>query len=59
MLLTLMLSSVVGALVGLAVIASQRGGLKYALPFGTFPALAALFANVVGDPIVNWYIGLY
>ncbi len=59
MLLTLMLSSIVGAIAGIAVIASRQGGLKYALPFGTFLALAALFATVAGDPIVNWYLALY
>lgn len=59
MLLTLMLSSVVGALVGVAMIAARKGDMKYALPFGTFLALAALFATVAGDPIVNWYVGLY
>jgi leader peptidase (prepilin peptidase)/N-methyltransferase len=59
MLLTLVLSSIVGALVGVAMIVSRKGDLKYALPFGTFLALAALLASVVGDPIVNWYRSFY
>ncbi len=59
MLLTLMLSSLVGAVVGLLVIALHKGDMKYALPFGTFLAVGALFASVAGDPIVNWYLSFY
>jgi leader peptidase (prepilin peptidase)/N-methyltransferase len=56
-LVTLVLSSVAGSLLGLAVIAVKRGGMKYALPFGTFLALGALAASLVGDRIVTWYAG--
>ena len=38
MLLTLVLASFAGALVGVGLIALQRGTMKYALPFGTFLA---------------------
>lgn len=57
--LTLVLSSVAGSLIGVALIASRRGGLKYELPYGTFLALAALAASLVGERIVHWYVGLY
>jgi hypothetical protein len=33
--------------------------MKYALPYGTFLAAAALLASLVGDRIVAWYTGLY
>lgn len=56
-LVTLVLSSVLGSVLGLAVIAIKRGGMKYALPFGTFLALGALAASLVGDGIVSWYAG--
>jgi leader peptidase (prepilin peptidase)/N-methyltransferase len=59
MLLTLVLSSFLGSIVGMAMIASKRGDLKYALPFGTFLALAAAASAVGGDQIVNWYAGFY
>jgi leader peptidase (prepilin peptidase)/N-methyltransferase len=59
MLLTLVLSSFLGSAVGLVVILSNRGGLKYALPFGTFLAIAAVAAGAVGDQIVTWYAGFY
>ena len=57
--LTLVFSSLAGSLVGLIVIASRRGGMKYALPYGTFLAIGALVASLFGDPIVAWYTGLY
>jgi leader peptidase (prepilin peptidase)/N-methyltransferase len=58
-LLTLVLSSLVGSIVGIAIIALKRGDMKYALPFGTFLAIGALVAAVVGDRIVNWYASFY
>jgi leader peptidase (prepilin peptidase)/N-methyltransferase len=59
MLLTLVLASVLGSMIGLAMIAGRKGGMKYALPFGTFLAAGALVASVAGDAIVAWYLGFY
>ncbi len=59
MLLTLILATFSGAIVGLAMIVSGRGGAKAALPFGTFLAVGALVSAVVGQPIVDWYLGFY
>jgi leader peptidase (prepilin peptidase) / N-methyltransferase len=56
---TLVFSSIAGALIGLVVIAIRRGGMKYALPYGTFLALAGLIASLFGDRIVDWYVGMY
>lgn len=58
-LVTLILSSIAGSLFGLLVILSKRGSLKQALPYGTFLALGALLASLVGERIVDWYVGLY
>ena len=58
-LVTLVLSSIAGSVIGLLVIAIRKGGMKYALPYGTFLALGALVASLAGDAIVNWYVGLY
>jgi leader peptidase (prepilin peptidase) / N-methyltransferase len=52
-------SSIAGASIGMLVLAIRRGGLKYALPYGTFLALGALVASLYGDQIVEWYVGLY
>lgn len=58
-LLTLVVASFAGSLVGVFLIASGRGNMKLALPFGTFLAVGAIFAATWGDPIVEWYIGFY
>jgi leader peptidase (prepilin peptidase)/N-methyltransferase len=57
MLLTLVLASVAGSLIGIALIVTKRGDMKYALPFGTFLALGAGAAMTVGPSILNWYLG--
>ena len=59
MLLTLVLASFAGAIVGVGVIALQRGTMKYALPFGTFLALGALASMLAGQPLIDWYTGFY
>ena len=59
MVLTLILASFSGAVIGGVMIASGRGGMKAALPFGTFLAIGALVAAVSGDLIIDWYLGFY
>lgn len=58
-LLTLVLASFAGSIVGGAMILSGRGSMKYALPFGTFLAVGALVAAIWGTPLVDWYLGFY
>jgi leader peptidase (prepilin peptidase) / N-methyltransferase len=58
MLLTLVLASLVGSVVGLGFIAAGYGR-KFALPFGTFLAAAAVVSAVAGDGILEWYLGYY
>ncbi len=58
-LVTLVLSSFAGALVGLGLMAFGRGSMKRALPFGTFLALGAVAAMLVGEPLIAWYAGFY
>ena len=57
MLVTLVLSSFMGSIVGLTVIALKKGDMKYALPFGTFLAVGALVSSVAGDALLRWYLG--
>jgi len=59
MLLTLVLASFAGSVVGVGLLASRRGGLQAALPFGTFLALGAIVAAVAGDSILAWYLSFY
>jgi len=58
-LLTLVFASCAGSLAGGVMIASGRGSMKYALPFGTFIAIGALVAAIWGTPIVDWYTSFY
>lgn len=59
MLVTLLLATVMGSVVGLGLIALNRGDLKYALPLGSFLAVGALIATVVGQPMLEWYLRFY
>jgi leader peptidase (prepilin peptidase)/N-methyltransferase len=58
-LLTLILASLVGALVGVAFMLLKKKSLQYALPFGTFLAPAAYAAMLWGDRIITAYLSLY
>jgi leader peptidase (prepilin peptidase)/N-methyltransferase len=58
-LVTLILSSFAGALVGIGIIALSRGSMRLALPFGTFLAVGAIAAMIVGEPLVAWYSGFF
>jgi leader peptidase (prepilin peptidase) / N-methyltransferase len=57
-LLTLILSSFAGALVGVIMLSSKGGSMRHALPFGTFLAVGALVSMIAGDAILTWYLGL-
>ena len=59
MILTVILGSFGGSLIGLALIAIGKGDRKTQLPFGTFLALAAVAACRFGDPVVDWYSTFY
>ena len=55
MLLTVFLASVVGSVVGLALIALGRRSPKDMIPLGTFLGLAGILAVFAGDALVSWY----
>jgi len=57
-LVTLILGSFVGALVGIAVIAVSGGDRHLPIPFGPFLALGATCALFFGDPLIHWYLNL-
>ncbi len=59
MVVTLVIASLTGSIVGVGLMVSGRGDMQAALPFGTFLALGALVAAVAGDPILAWYISFY
>jgi leader peptidase (prepilin peptidase) / N-methyltransferase len=57
-LLTILVGSLLGSILGLAFILIRRKGSDYELPFGTFLGLAALLTAFFGTPVVNWYLRL-
>jgi leader peptidase (prepilin peptidase) / N-methyltransferase len=58
-LVTLVLSSIVGSVVGVGLILVGGKTLRYAMPFGTFLAIGAIVASLAGDSMVAWYAGFY
>jgi len=57
-LLTLIIASFAGAVVGVFLIARRSKDLQFALPFGTFLAPSAFVAALWGERIVRFYRGL-
>ena len=56
---TLFVSTILGSLIGVGLIAAKRGNLKTALPFGCFLAISAILASVGGNHAVRWYLSLF
>ncbi|MDN0082168.1 A24 family peptidase [Crenobacter sp. SG2305] len=54
--LVILLSSLVGALIGIALIMVHRAGRNQALPFGPYLAAAGWIAFLWGDRIMTWYL---
>ena len=57
-LLTIMVGSILGSVIGIAVILARRKEADYELPFGTFLGVGALIVVFFGTPVVNWYQAL-
>lgn len=58
-LLTIIVGSLVGSIVGLAYIkAAGKDPASYQLPFGSFLGAAALFTAITGQGVIEWYTRL-
>jgi leader peptidase (prepilin peptidase) / N-methyltransferase len=55
--LVLLLASLSGSVLGIALIALRAKTMKSRLPFGTLLAVAAFIASVAGERLVAWYVG--
>ena len=55
----LFLSSLAGAVIGIALAGLRGRSMQSRLPFGTFLAIAAFVASVWGEDLITWYAGLY
>jgi leader peptidase (prepilin peptidase) / N-methyltransferase len=53
---TIMLASMSGALVGVILLVARKGDKQYPLPFGTFLSAAALVASFFADAWMDWYV---
>lgn len=49
-------SSVLGSLVGVALVIGLRKTMKYAMPFGPFLALAGVIQLFFGNSLIRWYL---
>ena len=55
--LTILLSSFVGAVVGIALLVFARHGRNVPIPFGPYLAAAGAIALVWGKPLTRAYLG--
>ena len=58
MLLTLLLATLCGSVVGLALMRARGVTAQHALPLGTFLGFAGIAVVFLGDPFLAWYRGL-
>jgi leader peptidase (prepilin peptidase) / N-methyltransferase len=56
--LTFVLSSMIGGVVGAALLATRRADMATRVPFGTMLAVAALVASLFGEPLLAWYFSI-
>ena len=56
--LTFVLSSLAGGVIGGILIASRRGHMATRVPYGTMLAAAALIASLYGERLLAWYLSL-
>ena len=54
---TLAWASLLGATTGIGMIRWTGAGWQHPLPLGSFLAVAAVAASLVGDPFLDWYFG--
>jgi leader peptidase (prepilin peptidase)/N-methyltransferase len=57
-LLTILAGSILGSIWGLTGVALSRYGMKHALPFGTFLAVAAFLSLTAGESFLRWYAAM-
>ncbi|QBF83247.1 prepilin peptidase [Shewanella maritima] len=57
--LIILLSSLVGAVIGIAMIATKKLHSGKPIPFGPYIAIAGWIALIWGHDIINWYLGSF
>jgi leader peptidase (prepilin peptidase)/N-methyltransferase len=56
--LTILLGSLTGSIIGVIIMVLKGKDFKYAIPFGPFLSLGAVIALFYGSDIINWYLYL-
>jgi prepilin signal peptidase PulO-like enzyme (type II secretory pathway) len=59
LLTAILLSYVIGAIIGVALIAFEKKGLKSKVPLGVFLAFGTIITLFFGQGIVGWYLGFF
>lgn len=54
--LTILLSSFIGSIIGITVMFIKGKDFKYAIPFGPFLAMGAVISLFWGESIIRWYL---
>jgi len=54
-LLTLVIGSFLGSVVGIIIIAKEKGDLRFPLPFGSFLGIASIFSLFYGEELISLY----
>ena len=56
--LTILLSSLIGSITGIIIMVAKGKDFKYAIPFGPFLSLGAVISFFYGEKIITWYLYL-
>ena len=56
--LTILLSSLIGSITGIIIMVLKGKDFKYAIPFGPFLSLGAVISLFYGPSLINWYLYL-
>lgn len=57
--LVFVLSSMIGGIVGVVLIAARRADMATKVPFGTMLAVGSLVASLYGDGLIQWYLSRF
>ena len=57
--LVFVLSSIIGGMVGVVLIAARRADMATKVPFGTMLAVGSLVASLYGDGLIQWYVSRF
>jgi leader peptidase (prepilin peptidase)/N-methyltransferase len=54
--LTILLSSLIGSITGILIMILKGKDFKYAIPFGPFLSMGAVIALFYGENLIRWYL---